>query len=83
MIDPNMQINNWYNKKNEKSVDIVCPYEMNESMIRIVIWDKIRTVIRDKDQVMPHVKSSVPMQSTIISKKKSRLTAEIEKWLNA
>jgi hypothetical protein len=42
---------------------------MNESMNRTVTRDEIRTIIRDKDQVMPHVKSSVPMQSTIISKK--------------
>jgi hypothetical protein len=44
---------------------------MNELMIR--------TVIRNKNQIMLHVKSSVPMQSTTISKKRGRLIVEMEK----
>jgi hypothetical protein len=47
---------------------------MNESTVRTVIKDNVR--------IMQHVKSSVPVQSTIISKKRGILIEEMEKLLS-
>jgi hypothetical protein len=46
---------------------------MNESTVRTIIKDKVR--------IMQYVKSSVPMQSTIISKKRGIVIEELEKIL--
>jgi hypothetical protein len=46
---------------------------MNESTLKNIIKDKVR--------IMQHVKSSVPMQSTTISKKRSILIEEMENLL--
>ncbi|KAI6646210.1 hypothetical protein LOD99_9352 [Oopsacas minuta] len=46
----------------EKMVNVARAYSMNRSTIG--------TIYKCKDRVMEHVKSAVPMQSTIISKKR-------------
>jgi Mor family transcriptional regulator len=56
-------------EKGNKFVDIARAYEMSESTVR--------TIIKHKAPIMQHMKSSVPMQSTIISKKRGILTEEI------
>jgi hypothetical protein len=63
-------------KQHEKGnmfVNIASAYEMNESTLRNIIKDKVR--------ILQHVKSSVPMQSTTISKKRSILIEEMENLL--
>jgi hypothetical protein len=54
-------------------VDIARAYRMNESTVRTIIKDKVR--------IMQHVKSSVPVQSTIIYKERGILIEEMEKLL--
>jgi DNA-binding NarL/FixJ family response regulator len=60
-------------EEGNKFVDIARAYEMSESTVR--------TIIKHKAPIMQHMKSSVPMQSTIISKKRGILTEEMEKSL--
>jgi transposase-like protein len=61
-------------EKGEKMVDIARTCGMSPSTIG--------TIVRDKDRIMQHVKSSVPMQSTIISKKRGIVIEEMEKLLS-
>ena len=48
-------------ERGEKMADVARSYQMNRSTIG--------TILKNKDKIMEHVKSSVPMHSTIISKK--------------
>lgn len=54
-------------------VDVVCHYKMNCSTIG--------TILKNKDKIMAHVKSAVPMQSTIRSKRTGKVVQEMEKLL--
>ena len=45
----------------ENMVDVTCSYNMN--------CPTISTILKNKDKIMEHVKSAVPMMLTIISKK--------------
>lgn len=51
-------------------VDTTCSYNMNCSTINMVL---------KKDELMGHVKSAVPMTSTIKPKKQGRVMEEVEK----
>ena len=55
-------------------VDITRSYNMNCSTIG--------TVLKNKDKIVEHVKSAVPMMSTIISKKRGKVREEMEKLLS-
>ncbi|KAI6658166.1 Tigger transposable element-derived protein 1-like isoform X2 [Oopsacas minuta] len=57
----------------EKMVNVARAYNMDRSTIS--------TIYKCKDRVMEHVKSTVPMLSTIISKKRGKLLEEMEKLL--
>ena len=54
-------------------VDAAPPYNMNRSTMRTIL---------NKDKIMEHVKSAVPMMSTIISKKHGKVMEEMEKLLS-
>ena len=58
----------------EKMVNVARTFMMNRSTVG--------TIYKSKDRVMEHVKSAVPMQSTIISKKRGKLIEETEKLLS-
>jgi len=53
--------------------DTTCSYNINCSPINMVL--------KKKDELMEHVKSAVPMASTIKSKKQGRVMEEVEKLL--
>ena len=55
-------------------VDAASSYNMNCSTIG--------TILKNKDKIMEHVKSAVPMMSTIISKKHGKVMEEMEKLLS-
>uniref|UniRef100_A0AAQ5X1R0 HTH CENPB-type domain-containing protein n=1 Tax=Amphiprion ocellaris TaxID=80972 RepID=A0AAQ5X1R0_AMPOC len=57
----------------EKMVSVARAYNMNRSTIG--------TIYKQKDRIMEHVKGAVPMQSTIISKKRGKILEEMEKLL--
>ncbi|ROT86069.1 putative tigger transposable element-derived protein 1-like isoform X9 [Penaeus vannamei] len=61
-------------ERGEKMADVARSYQMNRSTIG--------TILKNKDKIMEHVKSSVPMQSTIISKKRGKVIEELEKLLS-
>ena len=54
-------------------VDTANSYNMNHSTIG--------TVLKNRDKIMEHVKSAVPMMSTIILKKHGKVMEEMEKLL--
>ena len=54
--------------------DATCSYNMNCSPINMVL--------KKKDELMEHVKSAVPMASTIKLKKQGRVMEEVEKLLS-
>ena len=54
-------------------VDVACSYNMNSSTIG--------TILKNKDKIMEHVKSAVPVMSTIISKC-GKVMEEMEKLLS-
>ncbi|TEA25720.1 hypothetical protein DBR06_SOUSAS2510164, partial [Sousa chinensis] len=58
----------------EKMVDVAHSYNMNRSTIG--------TILKNKNKVMEHVKSAVPMMSTIIAKKCGKLMEEMEKLIS-
>ena len=61
-------------ERGEKMIDIARSYNMNRSTIR--------TIVKNKDKIMEHVKSAVPIMSTIISKKHGKVMEEVEKLLS-
>ncbi|XP_021573038.1 tigger transposable element-derived protein 1 [Carlito syrichta] len=60
-------------ERGEKMVDVARSYNMNRSTIC--------TILKNKDKIMEHMKSAVPM-STIISKKRGKVMEEMEKLLS-
>ena len=54
-------------------LDVARSYNMNRSTIRIIL--------KNKDKFMEHVKSAVPMMSTIVLKKRGK-EMEMEKLLS-
>ena len=58
----------------EKMVNVARTFMMNRSTVG--------TIYKSKDRIMEHVKSAVPMQSTIISKKRGKLIEETEELLS-
>ncbi|XP_044275311.1 tigger transposable element-derived protein 1-like [Varanus komodoensis] len=61
-------------ERGEKMIDVARSYNMNRSTIS--------TILKNKDKIMEHVKSAVPMLSTIISKKRGKVMEEMEKHLS-
>ncbi|XP_068229516.1 tigger transposable element-derived protein 1-like [Palaemon carinicauda] len=57
----------------EKMVSVARAYNLN----RLTVG----TIYKQKDRIMEHVKGAVPMQSTIISKKRGKIIEEMEKIL--
>ena len=57
-------------EQSEKMVDFGHSYNMNRSTTG--------TILKNKDKIMEHVKSAVPMMSTIISKKCGKVMEEME-----
>ena len=57
----------------EKMSDVARKFNMNRSTIG--------TIMKNKEKIVEHVKSAVPMQSTIISKKRGKVIEEMEKHL--
>ena len=55
-------------------VDVAHSYNMNRSTIG--------TILKNKNKVMEHVKSAVPMMSTVISKKCGKVMEEMEKLIS-
>ncbi|XP_045117649.1 tigger transposable element-derived protein 1-like [Portunus trituberculatus] len=60
-------------EKGEKMSDVARKFNMNRSTVG--------TIIKNKEKIVEHVKSAVPMQSTIISKKRGKVIEEMEKHL--
>ncbi|XP_069396411.1 tigger transposable element-derived protein 1-like [Delphinus delphis] len=60
-------------EQGEKMVDVAHSYNMNHSTIS--------TTLKNKDKIMEHVTSAVPMMSIIISKKLGKVMEEMEKLL--
>ena len=60
-------------EKGEKMSDVARKFNMNLSTVG--------TIIKNKEKIVEHVKSAVPMQSTIISKKRGKVIEEMEKHL--
>ena len=56
----------------EKIVNVARTFNMNHSIVG--------TIYKSKDRIMEHVKSAVPMQSTIICKKRGKLIEETENF---
>ncbi|XP_066465444.1 tigger transposable element-derived protein 1-like [Eleutherodactylus coqui] len=54
--------------------DVTRSYQMNCSTVG--------TILKNKDKIMEHVKSSVPMHSTIISRNHGKVIEELEKLLS-
>ncbi|TKC46366.1 hypothetical protein EI555_009232 [Monodon monoceros] len=57
-------------EQGEKMVDVAHSYNMNRSTIG--------TILKNKDKLMEHVNSAVPMMLTIISKKCGKVMEEME-----
>ena len=55
--------------------------ETKEKIIERVERGK-KMVVKNKDKIMEHVKSAVPMMSTIISKKRGKVMEEMQKLLS-
>ncbi|XP_065756244.1 tigger transposable element-derived protein 1-like [Phocoena phocoena] len=58
-------------EQGKKTVDVACFYNMNHSTIG--------TILKNKDKIMEHVKSAVPMMLTIILMKCIKVMEEMEK----
>ena len=58
----------------EKMVNVARTFHMNRS--------NVSAICMSKDHIMKHVKCAVPMQSTIISKKRGKPIEETEKLLS-
>ena len=58
----------------DKMVNVARAYGLNHSTVG--------TIYKSKDKIMEHVKSAVPMQSMIISKKRGKIVEEMEKLLS-
>ncbi|KAG9474251.1 hypothetical protein GDO78_004520 [Eleutherodactylus coqui] len=54
--------------------DVARSYQMNRSTIG--------TILKSKDRIMEHVRRSVPMHSTVISKKRGKVIEELENLLS-
>ena len=61
-------------ERDEKMVHVACSYNMTHSTIS--------TILKNEDKIIEHVKSAVPMMSTIISKKCGKVRGEMEKLLS-
>ena len=61
-------------ERGKKIVDVTHSYNPNGSTIG--------TILKNKDKIVEHVKSTVPMMSTIISKKRGKVMEEMEKLLS-
>ncbi|XP_066457664.1 tigger transposable element-derived protein 1-like [Eleutherodactylus coqui] len=61
-------------ERGEKMSDVARLYQMNHSTIG--------TILKSKDRIMEHVRSSVPTHSTIISKKRGKVIEELENLLS-
>ncbi|XP_068398055.1 tigger transposable element-derived protein 1-like [Eschrichtius robustus] len=61
-------------ERGDKMVDVAHSYNLNCSTIG--------TILKNKDNIMEHVKSAVPMMSTIILKKHGKVMEEVEKLLS-
>ena len=61
-------------ERGEKMVDVAHSYNMNRSTIG--------TILKNKDKLMEHVKSAVPMMLTVISKKCGKVMEEMGKLLS-
>ncbi|XP_007431162.1 CENPB DNA-binding domain-containing protein 1, partial [Python bivittatus] len=57
----------------KKVANVVHAYGMNRFMIGMII--------KNKEKIMEHVKSSVPIQSMIISKRRGKVMEELERLL--
>ena len=57
----------------EKTMNVACLFNMSSSTIC--------TVYKNKERIKQHVKSAMPMQSTIITKRRGKLIKEMEKFL--
>nr|XP_057927184.1 uncharacterized protein LOC131128399 isoform X3 [Doryrhamphus excisus] len=60
--------------RGEKVANVARSYNMNHS----TIW----TIYKNKDRIMEHIKSSVLMQSTVITKQRGKLMEEMEQLLS-
>ncbi|KAK3878056.1 hypothetical protein Pcinc_017268 [Petrolisthes cinctipes] len=60
-------------ERGEKKANIARKFNKNRSTVG--------TIIKNKEKIVEQVKSSVPMQSTIISKKRGKVIEEMEKHL--
>ncbi|TEA25644.1 hypothetical protein DBR06_SOUSAS2510059, partial [Sousa chinensis] len=58
----------------KKTVDVAHSYNMNRSTIS--------TILKKKDKIMEHVKSTVLMMWTVVSKKHGKVMEEMEKLLS-
>ena len=61
-------------ERGKKMVDIAHPYNMNCSTISIML--------KNKDQIMEHVKSAMPIMSPLILKQHEKVIEEMEKFLS-
>ncbi|XP_057390086.1 tigger transposable element-derived protein 1-like isoform X2 [Balaenoptera acutorostrata] len=61
-------------ERGEKMVDVAHSYNLNRSTIG--------SIVKNKDKIMEHVKSAMPMTSTIITKKRGKVMEEMEKLLS-
>ncbi|XP_057575413.1 tigger transposable element-derived protein 1-like isoform X2 [Hippopotamus amphibius kiboko] len=61
-------------ERGEKMVDVAQSYNLNRSTIG--------SIVKNKDKIMEHVKSAMPMTSTIITKKRGKVMEEMEKLLS-
>ncbi|XP_066889619.1 tigger transposable element-derived protein 1-like [Kogia breviceps] len=61
-------------ERGKKTVDVACYYNMNGSTIHMSL--------KNKDKIMEHVKSVVPIMATTIQKKCGKVMEETEKLLS-
>ena len=60
--------------RGKKMIDIAHSYNMNCSTISMIL--------ENKDQIMEHLKSAMPITSTLILKKHEKVIEEMEKFLS-
>ena len=61
-------------EQGEKMLDVACSYNMNRSTISMIL--------KNKDKIMEHVKSTVPMMWTIRLKKGGKVMEKVGKLLS-
>ena len=61
-------------EQGEKMLDVACSYNMNRSTISMIL--------KNKEKIMEHVKSTVPRMSAALSKKQGKVMEETEKLLS-